>query len=194
MTRSRAIQRLRGRSSARSLAVVADDDLGAQLDAERRQPLGNEQRVGVEPRRSEQLAADGDDLGGAQRRAPVMRSSRAAATSPRAATRFAYTAAIASSAITPRPPCSCSSRPAGYGLITSKMRKRTNPAIAPGQPTGMNASVISMPDDFVDHDRARDRCRRNIARRSCRPTRRRRTAPRSSATSTAGDCAHQTSR
>ena len=66
---------------------------------------------------------------------------------------FAYIAAIASSAITPRPPCSLSNRRAGNGLITSKIRNSTKPISAPVRLTGMNASVISMPDDFVHHDR-----------------------------------------
>ncbi len=45
--------------------VVADHGLRPQLDAERREALGEEQRVGVEAGRAQQLAADRDDLGGA---------------------------------------------------------------------------------------------------------------------------------
>jgi hypothetical protein len=42
-----------------------------------------------------------------------------------------YTAAIASSAMTPRPPGSASNRLAGQGLITSNRRNTRNPVIAP---------------------------------------------------------------
>ena len=128
-------------------AAIADDRLGAQRRC--RAPasrVGEEQRVGVDPGRAEQLAADRDDLRRAQRRrSALMRTSPEAGRRRRAATRFAYTAAIASSAITPSPPCRRSRRPAGNGLITSKMRNSTNPASAVYSPTGMNASVISIP-------------------------------------------------
>ena len=53
--------------------VVANHGFRAQLDAKRGETLGDEQRVGVEPRRAEQLPADGDHF----RRAkwPLMRGS-----------------------------------------------------------------------------------------------------------------------
>jgi hypothetical protein len=44
------------------LPIVADDGLGAQVDAERGEAIREEQRVRIEPRRSEQLAAHRDDL------------------------------------------------------------------------------------------------------------------------------------
>ena len=43
--------------------VVADHGLRPQLDAERAQPLREHERVRIEPRRSQQLAPDRDDLG-----------------------------------------------------------------------------------------------------------------------------------
>ena len=44
-------------------ATVADDGLRSQLDAERSQPLREKERVRIEARRAQQLAADRDDLG-----------------------------------------------------------------------------------------------------------------------------------
>ena len=41
---------------------VSDDGLGPDLDAVLVQPLRDEERIGVEPRRHQQFAADGDDL------------------------------------------------------------------------------------------------------------------------------------
>ena len=49
------------------VGAIADDGLGAQRDAERTQPVGNRERVGVEPVRPEHLRTDGNDLGRGER-------------------------------------------------------------------------------------------------------------------------------
>ena len=143
---TRSARDIAARNTARkSVPIVRDDALGPQLDAEVAEPAGQEKRVGVEPRRAEKLGSDGDDFRGREWRSILRDPCRNAATSITRSDMFAYTAAIASSAITPRPPCSCSKRPAGYGLITSNTRNSKKPASAPDQPTGMNARVMSMP-------------------------------------------------
>ena len=56
-------------------AVVPDDGLRSQLDAEGSEPLGKEERVRVEARRAQQLAPDRKDLGRSERqRGAVMRA------------------------------------------------------------------------------------------------------------------------
>ena len=61
-----ALERLPAQIAA-SAPVVADDGLGTQLDAERREPVGDEQRVRVEARGAEQLGADRNDFSGPKR-------------------------------------------------------------------------------------------------------------------------------
>ena len=62
-----ARQRVRDHAGQR-VDAIADDVLGADADAEPGQALGDRQRIGVETRRDQQLAADRDDLGRRQRR------------------------------------------------------------------------------------------------------------------------------
>ncbi len=57
-----------GDHAGQRIDAIADDVLGADADAEAGQAVGDGQRVGVEPRRHQQFAADGDDLGGGERR------------------------------------------------------------------------------------------------------------------------------
>ncbi len=111
-----ALQRFR-ENGAQALAVVTDDRLAFYLDPEAREFLRDEQRVRVEPRPAQQLAADCDDFRGGESAAHEIQPGSSHIVNR--SDRFAYTAAIASSAITPRPPCSASSRPAGYGLMMS---------------------------------------------------------------------------
>ena len=125
--------------------VVADNGLRPQLDAERAQSLREHERVRIEPRRSQQLAADRDDLGRLQRRARrschpsrkeghqqpqrhvrvdgrhrVVRHDTEAAVQRLEAARRKW-------------------------LDDVEDRKRKKPVSAALSPTGMNASVISIP-------------------------------------------------
>ena len=52
---------------------------------------------------------------------------------------------MASSAITPIPPCSDSNRRGGHGFTTSRTRNTRNPTNAPRPVTGSHDSVISIP-------------------------------------------------
>ena len=136
---------------ARSLAIVADDGLDAQVDAERRQPVGEEERIGIGARGSEQLGADGDDFSGA--RSMRHGSSPAAATSAHRSARFAYTPAIASSAMMPKPPWNFSRRSAGIRLDHVEHPEQDE-AGEHGGPAGRNERERhEHPQDFVDHDR-----------------------------------------
>ena len=62
-----ARQRVRDHAGQR-VDAIADDVLGADADAEPGQAVGDRQRVGVETRRDQQLAADRHDLGRRERR------------------------------------------------------------------------------------------------------------------------------
>ena len=63
-----------------------------------------------------------------------------------------YTAAIASSAMMPSPPCSASSRFAGHGLTTSKRRNTRKPTIAPGSVDWDQGQSNQHPGDFVEDE------------------------------------------
>src|SRR5207247_1451313 len=125
--------------------IVAHDGLEAHVVADGVQPFGDRKRVRVDAKRRQQLAADGDDAGTHGYRLTAYPINRCRSASAPRSRRLAYTAAIASSAMTPMPPGSRSRRFAGKGLMTSVARKRRKPATAPIQPTGFMNSVISMP-------------------------------------------------
>src|SRR5690606_24046361 len=101
-------------------AVVPDDTLGDDVDAEQVELGGDEQRVGVVADGRQQLAADRDDRRASER----LHASHPAgvnAMRPRI-TRLPYTAAMPSSAMTPSPPGSFSKPADGHGLTTSSTR------------------------------------------------------------------------
>src|SRR4030095_4269457 len=125
------------------VARVADHGLGDDIDAETIELFGDVQRVGVNFRRREHLAADGHD-----RRPPQVRhdTQPAGASAIRILiTPFPYNAAIPSSAMMPRPPCSLSKRPDGHGLTTSSALNTMKPTNAPIALTGRSANVINIP-------------------------------------------------
>src|SRR5262249_44547445 len=112
----------------------ADDRLQVDVVAELIQLFGDVQGIGVGLERCEHLAPHRDNA-----RLHVRNQI------PRRRARFAYTPAIASSAMIPRPPCRRSSRLAGYGLTMSAARNSRNAASAPLQPTGFMNNVIRIP-------------------------------------------------
>src|SRR6185369_5315099 len=130
-------------------SLVTDDGLRLHVDAQDVELFSDEERVRIDLCRRQQLAADSNDGGRddgpwPRRRCHESHPAGAMATSKRMI-RLPYIAAIASSAITPRPPCSASKRLAGHGLITSRRRNSRKPAMAPGRLTGMSANVINIP-------------------------------------------------
>ena len=90
-------------------------------------------------------------------------------------TRFAYTAAMKSSAMMPMPPRSRSSRFAGGGLTTSKTLKMHEAGSRPRPAHGDHEERHEHAHDLVDDDRSPDPCRENgvrLRRRSRRRPRR----------------------
>ena len=124
----------RREDGAEVLARVSDDRLRAHADAVLGQALGDEQRVGIETRRRQQLAADGDDFRAEngthafrlQQPAPVQSRRRARSA------RFAYIGRHHVVSHHAHPAVKGLEAARGYGLITSSTRKTKNPAITTG--------------------------------------------------------------
>ena len=127
---------------ASSSDVVADHRLQAHVEADGVQPFGDEERVRVDAKRRQHLAADA-------RMQAFIADLRIQCRTPRKA-RLAYTAAIASSAITPRPPGRRSRRFAGYGLTTSTSAKQQEAERGARPADGIEKEGDEHPHHLVD--------------------------------------------